>query len=657
MLTHYGLSGPLALTLSSLLPEDSAGVRLRVDLKPALDEQALDARLLRDFAQAPRKELISALDGLAPHSLALVIAELSGLSPRSPSSITQAERRVLVGVVKGMALTVKALRGFAEAVVTQGGGRPAGQPVDDAVPAGRGPFLRRRAAGRGRADRRLQPQIAFSTGALAGKSAAALSARPSVDCRHDPARAKARPRRRLSASGQAIRRRAIARPLAAIVGAIRQRTIARPSGDYRYPGGQSGGGQSATPAAIVGAIRRGQSAALAAVVGTIRRRASAAPAAIVGEIRRAKARPRRRLSASGQAIRRAIARPQRRLSASGQAIRRRQSAAPAAVADIRAGDPAASNNAAPAAIVGAIRRGQSAAPAAIVGEIRRRKSAAPAAIVGEIRRRQSAAPATIVGIGQAIRRGQSAPPAAVVGIRAGRSGGEQNAAPAAIVGAIREGKARPRRRLWARSGEGKARPRRRLWARSGEGSAAPAAIVRRDPARAIARPQRRLSVSNWAIRRRAAARPWRRLWAKIRRAKRGPGGDCRPRTGDPAAGKARGLGGDCRHPGRRSGEGKARPQRRLSARSGEGKARPSGDCRRDPAKAMRAQRRLSARSGDKQCATPAAVVGEGDPAAGKAQPWRRLSASGQAIRRRQSAAQRRLSASGRRSGGEQSARP
>lgn len=179
MLTHFGLSGPLALTLSSLLPEDPAGVRLFIDLKPALDEQTLDQRLLRDFSQAPRKGLVSALDGLAPHSLALILAELAGLSPAKPiHSVTQAERRALISVIKGMPLTVKALRGFHEAVITRGGVDVrqvspstmqsrlieglffAGEVLDvDALTGG------------------FNLQIAFSTGALAGMSAAELGLR------------------------------------------------------------------------------------------------------------------------------------------------------------------------------------------------------------------------------------------------------------------------------------------------------------------------------------------------------------------------------------------------------------------------------------------------------------------------------------------------
>lgn len=179
LLTHFGISGPLALTLSSLLPENPAGVRMLIDLKPALDTETLDARLLRDFAQSPRKGLITALDGLAPHSLALIIAELAGISPSKPiHSVTQAERRALTAVLKGMPLTVKGLRGFSEAVVTRGGVDVkqvspstmqsrlveglffAGELLDvDALTGG------------------FNLQIAFSTGALAGRSAAELAAR------------------------------------------------------------------------------------------------------------------------------------------------------------------------------------------------------------------------------------------------------------------------------------------------------------------------------------------------------------------------------------------------------------------------------------------------------------------------------------------------
>ena len=174
LFTHFGISGPLVLTLSSLLPEDLSGVRLAIDLKPALDEATLDARLLRDFKQMSRKQLISVMDGLEPHSLAEQVLKLAGLSPSRPvNSVTQAERHAILTLLKALPLTPKGLRGFNEAIITRGGVdvrkiNPstmesklmpglyfAGEVMDvDAVTGG------------------FNLQIAFSTGALAGKCAA-----------------------------------------------------------------------------------------------------------------------------------------------------------------------------------------------------------------------------------------------------------------------------------------------------------------------------------------------------------------------------------------------------------------------------------------------------------------------------------------------------
>ena len=73
LFTHFGISGPLVLTLSSLLPEDLSRVRLAIDLKPALDDGTLDARMVRDLRELSRKQLITVMDGLAPHNLALTL--------------------------------------------------------------------------------------------------------------------------------------------------------------------------------------------------------------------------------------------------------------------------------------------------------------------------------------------------------------------------------------------------------------------------------------------------------------------------------------------------------------------------------------------------------------------------------------------------------
>ena len=174
LFTHFGLSGPLALTLSSLLPEDLDGVRLSIDLKPALDEQTLDARLLRDFKEMSRRQLITVMDGLEPHSLAEQVIRLAGLSPAMPvNGVTADQRAKLLGTIKAVPLTPKRLRGFDEAIITRGG--VCVKQVNPSTMESKlihglyfaGELLDVDAATGG-----FNLQIAFSTGALAGKCAA-----------------------------------------------------------------------------------------------------------------------------------------------------------------------------------------------------------------------------------------------------------------------------------------------------------------------------------------------------------------------------------------------------------------------------------------------------------------------------------------------------
>ncbi len=173
LFTHTGISGPLALTLSSLLPENLDAVRLTIDLKPALDGQTLDARLLRDFREMSRKQLITVMDGLAPHSLAEQIVRLAGLSGAAPvNSVTAAQRAQLLSILKALPLTPKCLRGFDEAIITRGGVNV--KQVNPSTMESKlvqglyfaGELLDLDAATGG-----FNLQIAFSTGALAGKSA------------------------------------------------------------------------------------------------------------------------------------------------------------------------------------------------------------------------------------------------------------------------------------------------------------------------------------------------------------------------------------------------------------------------------------------------------------------------------------------------------
>lgn len=122
LFTHFGLSGPLCLSLSSYLPDEPMGLPLFIDLKPALSEETLDNRLLRDFKEMSRKQLISVLDGLAPHNLALMMARLAGLSPAQPvHSVTAAQRGALKNLLKHLPLTAKRFRPLEEAIITRGG--------------------------------------------------------------------------------------------------------------------------------------------------------------------------------------------------------------------------------------------------------------------------------------------------------------------------------------------------------------------------------------------------------------------------------------------------------------------------------------------------------------------------------------------------------
>ncbi len=121
LFTHFGVSGPLVLTASRHVA-DAPGSLLVIDLKPALDEAALDARVLRDFQAQHRKQFANALGELLPRSLIPVIVRLAGIPPETPvHAITREQRQGLVRLLKRLPLTVKGARPWAEAIVTAGG--------------------------------------------------------------------------------------------------------------------------------------------------------------------------------------------------------------------------------------------------------------------------------------------------------------------------------------------------------------------------------------------------------------------------------------------------------------------------------------------------------------------------------------------------------
>ena len=174
LFTHFGISGPLVLTLSSLLPEDLKQVRLSIDLKPALDEQTLDARLLRDFKAMSRKQLISLMDGLEPHSLAEQILKHAGLSPMMPvNSVTAEQRKAILTLLKNLPLTPRGLRGFNEAIITRGGVAVKGvNPSTMESKLVQGLYFAGEVLDVDAQTGGYNLQIAWSTGALAGRCAA-----------------------------------------------------------------------------------------------------------------------------------------------------------------------------------------------------------------------------------------------------------------------------------------------------------------------------------------------------------------------------------------------------------------------------------------------------------------------------------------------------
>ncbi len=123
LFTHFGISGPLVLTASSYinrLPIKSLSIHL--DLKPALDEQTLDKRILRDFETHKNKKISNALVDLLPQKLISVVLLVARISPeKNVNAITKEERGNLLKALKNLPLKAEGLRGFEEAIITSGG--------------------------------------------------------------------------------------------------------------------------------------------------------------------------------------------------------------------------------------------------------------------------------------------------------------------------------------------------------------------------------------------------------------------------------------------------------------------------------------------------------------------------------------------------------
>ena len=175
MFTHFGVTGPMILSASAhLRGYDISTLTLSIDLKPALDEKTLDTRLLNDFKQNTNKDFINSLSGLLPSKMIEPFISVTGIDARKKiNAITKEERKAILSTLKDFRIPLSSFRPIEEAIVTSGGIEVkeispksmesklipglffAGEVIDvDAYTGG------------------FNLQIAFSTGYLAGKSAA-----------------------------------------------------------------------------------------------------------------------------------------------------------------------------------------------------------------------------------------------------------------------------------------------------------------------------------------------------------------------------------------------------------------------------------------------------------------------------------------------------
>ncbi len=123
LFTHFGVSGPLVLSLSAHLRHwEREEYRLTIDLKPALDEQKLDSRILRDIGEAPNKDVDKLLGGLVHRSMVPVFMRRLNI-PRGEkcNELTKEQRKALIGLLKAFPIALSGTRSIAEAIVTSGG--------------------------------------------------------------------------------------------------------------------------------------------------------------------------------------------------------------------------------------------------------------------------------------------------------------------------------------------------------------------------------------------------------------------------------------------------------------------------------------------------------------------------------------------------------
>ena len=124
LFTHYGVTGPVILSASSVVGKTlrKKELTLHIDLKPALSEEQLDKRILREFDANHNKQYKNSIDSLFPAKLKPAMIELSEIEPeKKVNEITKEERQRLVHLIKDFTMTLTGLRGYNEAIITKGG--------------------------------------------------------------------------------------------------------------------------------------------------------------------------------------------------------------------------------------------------------------------------------------------------------------------------------------------------------------------------------------------------------------------------------------------------------------------------------------------------------------------------------------------------------
>ena len=124
LFTHFGVSGPMILSASGNIKaaEFAKPLKLVIDLKPAMTEEQLDKRILRDFDENKNKQFRNSVSKLLPSKLIPIIIELSGIDPdKKVNEISKEERNHFVHLLKNLTMTINGLRGWNEAIITKGG--------------------------------------------------------------------------------------------------------------------------------------------------------------------------------------------------------------------------------------------------------------------------------------------------------------------------------------------------------------------------------------------------------------------------------------------------------------------------------------------------------------------------------------------------------